>query len=381
MTRTDRHGDDPVEPLDADADAEAGAGAGDRPASPALAAWLDAELGPTATGWALRPLVGGNSNETALLSGAPSPSGTTRLFVARRPPRHALSASAHNLAREHRVLAALAELRPVPVPVPAPLARCEDPDVPEAPLLVMEHVPDAVSLTDRLPPRWGLPPAVAAATVADAVIDVLAAVHTLDWRGAGLGDFGRPDGFHERQVRRWYGQWERIAPRPLPAMDALADWLARRRPTDHPVGLLHGDFHVDNCLFSSVAPRLLAVIDWEMATVGDPLLDLGLLVAFWGERPVEHPGMSRLQAFSREPGAPGRGHLVARYERAVGRPVGDVDFYRVLALFKLAAIVEGAYAQYRTGDLDTPYAAALADDVPALLDEACAVAGVSARAR
>ena len=320
--------------------------------------------------WELTRLTGGNSNETYLLHQRDGD------YVLRRPPRHALSASAHNLAREYRVLVAL---EAAGAPAPRPLGLCEDTDVPGAPFLLMEHIDRSCSLTDALPSAWA-GTADAITVVADEVVDALTAVHRVDWRAAGLDGFGRPDGFLARQVPRWYGQWQSIRCRPLPEMDRLAEWLDARRPaaaagaTDPVAGLVHGDFHLDNCLFSDTGPRLRAVIDWEMATVGDPLLDLGLLLAFWGPRPADTPGMAQIQAVSRAPGAPPREHLLDRYENGVGRRVPDVAYYRVLALFKLAAIVEAAYAQYRSGRLETAYAAALEHDVPALLAEAATLA-------
>ena len=321
----------------------------------ALAGWLDDHLEGTGP-WELTRLTGGNSNETLLLRDADG-----RSWVLRRPPPHALSASAHNVEREYRVLEALAAAG---APAPRPAACGPD-------FLVMEHVPDAVSITDTLPPAW---PASGVATLADEVVDALAAVHTIAWKEVGLEGFGRPDGFLERQVRRWYGQWSSIACRPLPLMDELAAWLEARRPVTFTPGLVHGDFHVDNCLFAAAAPRLLAVIDWEMATIGDPLLDLGLLLALWGPRAPEPGPMPALQGVSRGHGSPGVEHLAARYEKQTGRTIGDLAYYQVLALFKLAAIIEAAYAQYRAGDLDTPYAAALEHDVPALLAHARALA-------
>lgn len=329
----------------------------------ALAGWLSRHTGRPGP-WRLRPLAGGNSNETLLLS-APQTQ-----YVLRRPPQHALSASAHSVSREYRLLTALAT---ADVPAPAPIALCEDPDVPLAPFLVMEHVADAVSLTDTLPD--GYPPD-ALTAIADQLIDALAAVHTMDWRAAGLTGFGRPERFLERQAPRWYGQWQQIARRPLPAMRRLADWLTEHRPPDRPPALMHGDFHLDNCLFATSSPRLLVVLDWEMGTIGDPLLDLGLALAFWGKRPLEVPAMPRIQGVSRLPGAPDRSHLLARYEAATGAPVDHPEYYQCLAFFKLAAIVESAYSQHLAGDLDTRYSAALEYDVPALLAEAESIAGL-----
>lgn len=331
---------------------------------PALARWLTAHTG-WAGPWELRRLTGGNSNETCLVRCGDAE------YVLRRPPQHALSASAHSIAREHRLLSALAGTE---APAPRPIALCEDPAVPMAPFLVMEHIADAVSITDELPAAYGEDPQ-ALTRLADEMVDALASIHRLDWRSAGLADFGRPDQFLQRQVRRWYRQWEGIAQRPLSAMAPVVEWLERNRPGGSAPALLHGDFHLDNCLFSTGAPRLSAVIDWEMATIGDPLLDVGLLLAFWGER--ARPGMPGIQAVSRRDGAPSREYLLARYEDAVGRRVEHIRYYMCLALFKLAAIVEAAWSQYLAGELTTAYAAGLEQDVPALLDEAAALAGLA----
>ena len=392
---------------------------------PALAAWLTAHTGQPGP-WALHRLPGGNSNETCLLTsgattgtqaamdtegmtdtegtatsagtagitdtegtatsagtagitdtegtvaGAGTVAGVGTHHILRRPPQHALSASAHSVAREHRLLTALDGTG---VPAPRPVALCEDPAVPLAPFLVMEHIADAVSITDTLPAAYAKDPA-ALPRLAEEIVGALAAVHRLDWHKAGLDGFGRPGRFLERQVPRWYKQWQGIARRPLPAMDRIAGWLEHSRPPDRPPALLHGDFHLDNCLYSTREPRLLAIIDWEMATIGDPLLDLGLLLALWGASPVGRPAIREIQAVSRLPGAPGRDQLLARYEEATGRPVEQARYYECLALFKLAAIIEAAYSQYLAGDLRTPYAAALEHDVPALLDAACAIAGL-----
>jgi aminoglycoside phosphotransferase (APT) family kinase protein len=334
---------------------------------PALAGWLTGHTGQPGP-WELRRLAGGNSNQTFLLA-----SGEAE-YILRRPPQHALSASAHSVAREHRVLTALAGTG---VPAPRPIALCQDPAVPLAPFLVMEHVAGAVSITGELPAGYRDDPA-ALTLVGYEVVDALAAVHRLDWQAAGLDGFGRPDRFLERQVQRWYRQWQSIARRPLPAMDRIAGWLERNRPPDRPPALLHGDFHLDNCLFDAREPRLRAVIDWEMATIGDPLLDLGLLLALWGERPLADPAMPAIQAVSRAAGAPDRDRLLARYQDAAGHQVAHLRYYRCLALFKLAAIIEAAWSQYLAGELRTGYAAALGHDVPALLAEACATAGLPA---
>lgn len=330
-----------------------------------VAAWLQAEAGVPGP-LAAERVGGGNSNATFLLRGPGRP------LVLRRPPAAALSGTAHSMAREYRVLRALEGSG---VPIPCPVAFCADPDVTGAPFLVMDHV-DGVSITDRLPDAY--PPGAATLERAGAeLIDGLAALHGVDWQAAGLGDFGKPEQFLERQVPRWRKQYDSHAVRDLPRFGEVADWLDRHRPDVWTPGVMHGDFHLDNCLLSRREPRLLAIIDWELATIGDPLMDVGLALALWGTRPVDPPAMPAIQGVSRAPGAPGRDELARRYAERSGRPVDDLGWYMALALWKLAAIVEGAYAQYLDGRLATDYARRLGDDVPRLLEEAAHHAGLA----
>ncbi|HEY2053061.1 MAG TPA: phosphotransferase family protein [Solirubrobacterales bacterium] len=328
-------------------------------ASGELEAWLVAAgiEGP----YELRPLTGGNSNETMLLR-----AGGERL-VMRRPPRATIDSSAHNVAREARVLAALA---PTAVPVPAPRGLCVEEKVPEAPFLLMEEI-EGTSLGDQLPDRWADDPGAAVGAVGRATATALADLHTLDWRGLGLGDFGKPDDFLARQVPRWRKQLDRYRHRELPDFELVAEWLEANRPPDAAPGILHGDFHVDNCLFAvEPTPRLAAIIDWEMSTIGDPLLDVGLFLGFWGTERAAPPGMPWVQAISRVDGAPSRCELAGVYEERSGRSLSHLPYYMALAFWKLAAIVEGAHAHFVAGRTDAPYAAALEHDVPALLAEA-----------
>ena len=330
-----------------------------------VAAWLERHVG-VAGPLAAERVGGGNSNATFLLRG---PDG---LLVLRRPPAEALSGTAHSMAREHRVLRALAGTG---VPAPRPVAFCDDAEVTGAPFLVMEHV-DGVSITDALPPAYDSGPA-ALRGLGEEMIDGLAALHRVDWEAAGLGDFGRPEQFLERQVPRWSRQYESHAVRDLPRFAQLAEWLEAHRPPRWTPGIMHGDFHLDNCLFARHEPRLLAIIDWELTTIGDPLMDLGLVLAFWGARPLDAPAMPQVQAVSRRSGAPGRDELARRYAQRSGRSVEHLKWYMALAFWKLAAIVEGAYAQYLDGRLTTDYARRLGDDVPRLLEEAAHAAVLS----
>ncbi len=324
-----------------------------------LKRWLTETLGVPGP-FALTPLSGGNSNETVAVTSAQG------RWILRRPPSASLAPGAHAMEREHQIMAALSDQ---PVPSPKTLGVLVAEGVPQTPALLMEHI-DGVALTDTLPA--GYPePTEAARQIGAAVIDALADLHSVPYREAGLDGFGKPDGFLERQVPRWRKQLDRYQTRALPRLDELTDALEAGRPPSFEPGILHGDFHLDNCLLTPAAPiRVAAIVDWEMATIGDPLLDLGLFLAFWGERSEASPAMPRVQGVSRVPGTPTRAELAERYALRSGRSVEHLDWYCALAFFKLAMIVEGAYAQYLDGRLSTPYAQRLEHDVPALLREA-----------
>jgi aminoglycoside phosphotransferase (APT) family kinase protein len=332
----------------------------------ALARWLTAELGDPGP-FREQVLTGGNSNETLLVRSECSS------WILRRPPRATIHPRAHSMEREHRVLSALARTN---VPAPRPLAFCSDPQLAPGGLLVMEYV-EGVSLTTTAPA--GYPPgAQGARAIGEAAVDALAALHSVRWQEGGLEGFGSPEGFLERQVGRWRSQYESYAVRELELFEPLALWLGDNRPPSLTPGLLHGDFHIDNCLMSIEPPvRVRAIIDFEMSTIGDPLLDLGLLLGFWGEDRPREPAMPKLQGVSRVAGAPSRAELAERYAAACGRSVARLDFYMTLAFWKLAAIVEGAYAHNVRGSMDNAYSRALERDVPALLREAAGFAGIA----
>jgi aminoglycoside phosphotransferase (APT) family kinase protein len=322
-----------------------------------LAAWVSEVTGDPGP-FEIEPLAGGNSNETLLVRSR------VAKRILRRPPGATIDASAHSVEREYRILSALDQTA---VPVPRPIAVVGEAGQEASPALLMDHV-DGVSITDALPADH--PPGGAGA-VGFATMDALADLHSLDWEGLGLADYGRPTDFLERQVGRWRRQYEGYRHRDLPDFDLVASWLEQNRPPDGRPGILHGDFHVDNCLFSQTDPtRLLAIIDWEMSTIGDPLLDVGLVLAFWGDDRLDPPAMPRIQGFSRDAGAPSRAALAERYARRSGRSAEHLAYYMALAFWKLAAIVEGAHMHFTTGALQTDYARELEQDVPRLLAEA-----------
>lgn len=328
---------------------------------PALCAWLSARLG-TPGPFEATPISGGHSNETALLS---APGGR---WIIRRPPPMAISATANNLGREYRVLRAIEHHG---VPAPRAVAFADAGEVTAQSCLVMELV-DGYPLTDAWPAGWPADATIGA--VGGTTIEALAALHRVDVDAAGLSDFGRPARYLERQVARWRGQYEQNKVRELPLFDELGGWLEANRPDEPAPAILHGDFHLDNCLIvPGPPPRVAAIIDWELATIGDPLVDLGLLLGFWGPQRARPVAMPQVQALTRSAGSPTRRALAEQYTALTGRSTDALPFYMVLALYKLAAIVEGAYARFVNGKDDSPWARSLGEDVPRLLADASAL--------
>lgn len=251
------------------------------------------------------------------------------------------------MAREYRVLAALAGTG---VPVARTFALCEDVSVNGAPFYVMEYRTGVVIETE-LPGGYAEAPD-ERRRLSEALVESLVRVHAVDVERAGLGDFGRPAGYLERQVRRWSQQWERSKTRELPAIDDLARRLIASLPVSPPPTLVHGDYRLGNLALDAADPgRVVAIFDWEMATLGDPLADLGYSLIYWGEQddPPELRPAGSHQAVTARPGFLTRAELADRYARASGRDVASIDFYQVLALFKLAIITEGIHARFLMG--------------------------------
>ncbi len=321
-----------------------------------LASWMDREGLGAGAPCAVERITTGHSNELFLIARGAD------VFVLRRPPRTPLSPTAHDMAREFRVLRALRVHSAVPVP--RAVALCTDREVIGAPFYLMEPV-DGVVVRDRLPRELADDPG-APRACAFALIDALASIHAFDWRTGGLGDFGKPDGYLARQVPRWLGQLARYKTRPLPEVDAAARWLDAHIPEMHALALIHGDYKLDNVMFAPRLPvELIAVVDWEQSTIGDPLVDLGWVVGLWIE-PGERPTPAGASPFAPDADLPTRAELIARYADRTGRDVSNVAFYCVLGLFKLACVMEGSYARFKAGTSDDSYFAALEAGVPAL---------------
>ena len=288
-------------------------------------------------------------------------------WVLRRPPRGVFLPTAHDVLREYRVLSGL---QGAGVRVPRTLLACEDPAVIGAPFYLMERV-DGEVIREEMPSALDTPQE--RRRIGEELIDALVELHAVDYVSCGLEGLGRPQGYLERQLRRWSGQLELTLPRtrPLPGMAEVHDWLKAHLPASGPPSIVHGDYKLDNVVFSAGPPaRLLAILDWEMATLGDPLADLGWLMAYWGPtgEPLEEmlPGSNRLT--STLPGFLSQEELLARYERRTGRTMTSFPFYLCLAVWKLAIICEGLYAHYLGGTASNPGAAEFEWRVPRLIE-------------
>lgn len=291
-------------------------------------------------GWrdcAVEVVAGGRSNLTYVVT---APAGEV---VLRRPPLRAVRPTAHDMAREHRVLTGLAGTA---VPVPAPLHLCTDPAVLGAPFYVMERVTGVIA-RGSLPPGYAETPAERAA-MTYALVDVLAQLHAVDPAAVGLGDFGRPDGYLARQARRWAGEWQALRDRDRPAVDALAAELTATLPVAPSGPVVHGDYRLDNVVLDPADPgRVAAVLDWEMSTLGDPLADLGLLLVYWRQAGDGRPGIT--PTVTDLPGFPTRADVVARYAGRTGRDVSALPWYVAFGYFKLAVVVAGIVARQKAG--------------------------------
>lgn len=298
------------------------------------------------------PIGDGHSNLTYLLRRS------DEKFVLRRPPRGDLAPSANDVVREARIVAALAGR----LPVPKVLSICESEEVIGAPFFVSSYVDGAV-LVDRLPRC--LDSADAGAEIGRIAIEILGRLHSVDLLATGLESVSRPTGYLERQLRRFGDLLERNATRPLPELETVGEWLVANRPESGASTLVHGDYRLGNLMFAR-GPRLVAVLDWEMATVGDPLADLGYCTATWAQPGDPPDPMLELSAVTTLPGFPSRDALADLYAELTGRSLDSLPWYEALAVWKAAIFLEGSYARFRAGDSTDPYFARLDQGVPAL---------------
>jgi aminoglycoside phosphotransferase (APT) family kinase protein len=270
-----------------------------------------------------------------------------RRFVLRRPPAHLRRNSNETMRREARVLAAIAA---TDVPHPRLIAACPDEDVIGASFYLMEPV-EGFNPTGGLPALHASDPAIRRA-MGLALVDGIATLGAVDYRAVGLEGFGRPEGYLERQVSRWrsqlegYREFEGYAGPEIPGVEHVADWLERNRPRDFQPGILHGDYHLSNVMYRPDGPELAAIVDWELSTIGDPLLDLGWLLATW---PGEGGPSAGTVAVKPWDGFPSADELVARYRERSQRDLEAIGWYGVLACYKLGIILEGTHARASAG--------------------------------
>jgi len=211
--------------------------------------------------------------------------------------------------------------------------------------------------------------------IGEELIDALVEVHAVDWRACGLEGYGKPTGYLDRQLRRFGGLWEHNRTRELPVLDRLTAWLAEHKPDSGEATIVHGDYRLGNTMFAPGAPaRLAAIFDWELATIGDPLADVGYLVATWSQADDPEDALRGLSAATRRPGFPTRDELIARYEERSGRSMSNVRWYMTLALWKSAVFLEGSYKRRLAGTTEDAFFDRLETGVPAIAERAWAIA-------
>ena len=311
------------------------AGAAHRLDAARIARWLEAEVAGFRGPLSIEPFKGGQSNPTYKLS---APSGR---YVLRRKPAGKLLPSAHAVEREFRVMRALAGTG---VPVPRVFALCADDSVAGTAFYVMEHVEGRIfwdpTLTDCAPVERG--------AIFDSMNEVIARLHVANFAALGLADFGRPGNYVARQIARWTQQYRASETEPIPAMDRLIDWLPAHLPASDRTTLVHGDYRIDNLLFHPAEPRVVAVLDWELATLGDALGDFAYHLMAWRLPPALFRGLAG--ADLARLGIPGEAAYVASYCRRTGRDgIAHLDFYLAYNMFRLAAILQGIMGRVRDG--------------------------------
>lgn len=341
-----------------------------------LTAWLARELPAVQPPLQVTQFPRGFSNLTYLVKGASGPE-----LVLRRPPFGARAKAGHDMGREHRILTALAALPPPGFPLaPKPLARCDDPSVLGAPFYAMERLQGVIlrgnSLEATIPE--GLPPERKRA-LDEALIDALAALHLLDVTHPALAGMGKAEGYAARQVRGWTERYAAAKTDEIEAVDRIEAWLAAHLPGDSGAALLHNDYKFDNVLLDAADPtRLVGILDWEMSTVGDPLVDLGTTLAWWVEEGDSEP----LKAFSVGPSfAPGsltRRQLAERWSARTGRDISGLSFHVAFSLFKNAVIAQQIYARWKLGLTKDERFGALIHGVKLLSEQALQVAETGA---
>ncbi|HVE90772.1 MAG TPA: phosphotransferase family protein [Actinomycetota bacterium] len=322
-----------------------------------LSRFLDERFGASDLPLDVSRLGEGHSNLTFLVTRG------ERQWVLRRPPRGEILPSTHDMSREFRVMSAI-EGAGLPVPVPRPIAMCEDTSYIDSTFYLMEPV-EGVVVRDEIPDVFDSPESRRA--LGETLADTLAAIHEVDWRGAGLEGFARKPGeFLVRNLVRMQQLYDLVRGRDIPEIDQLGDWLRAHAPQQRESTLTHGDYKLDNVMFAPAPPpRIVAVVDWEISTVGDPLVDLGWMLYFSLEAGDPAGGFVRTIA-TQAPGYPTRAELAQRYAKTSGREIDNLRFYAALAGWKIAIIMESSYRRWLDGMADDPMFETLDEYVPSL---------------
>jgi aminoglycoside phosphotransferase (APT) family kinase protein len=303
------------------------------------------DLGLSGAPIAIEQFPGGHSNLTYLIRLG------DREFVLRRPPFGPVAPTAHDMPREYRLLAAI---HPVFNLAPQPYLLCEDTAIIGVPFYLMERRRGLVirramprEVEDSLPLRR---------RISAAMVDALAALHRVDIYSSGLVNIGKPVGFVTRQVRGWADRWQRAKTSDVPELERVIQWLADRIPPEpdlergHPATLVHNDFKLDNVMLDAHEPsRIIAILDWEMCTVGDPLIDLGIALCYWAQKDDPEARRESISPVTTEAGWMTRDEIAARYAARTGRDVSGIAFYEVFALFKVAVVLQQIYYRYEKG--------------------------------
>ncbi len=300
--------------------------------------WLVANIPGATAPFQYTQIAGGHSNLTFKVDDAAGHS-----YVLRRPPLGHRLASAHDMTREHRIIAGLANTN---VPVAPALGLCTDENVNELPFYVMSfvdgHVVREKSVAEKLLGPGGCHRA------SESIVDTMAAIHNVDLVAAGLNDLGKHEDYIARQLKRWHGNIVEQRTRDLPLVDSVFEELMKRIPAQGAATLVHGDYRLDNCMVDS-SGNVIAVLDWEICTLGDPMADLGLLMVYWTG--PQDDASAWANPVNTAEGFMNRAELAERYGKVSGRDISQLDFYVAFAFWKLACIIEGVYARYLGGAL------------------------------
>ncbi|MES2987107.1 MAG: phosphotransferase family protein [Pseudomonadota bacterium] len=316
-----------------------------------LGAWLAGNVAGFAGPYTIEKFAGGQSNPTYRIDAA---SGS---YVLRRKPFGPILPSAHAVEREHKLIAAL---HPTGFPVARPYGLCEDSDVIGSPFYIMEMVEGRTLWDGSLP---DMTPAERTAHY-EAITDTLAALHSVDYAAVGLGEYGKPGNYFERQVARWSKQYRASQTDDVPEIEKLIEWLPRTVPEQTRTSIVHGDFRIDNMIFDAAQPKVIAVLDWELSTLGDPLADFSYYLMSWVTEPE---GRSGVKGMTGDSGIPTIAQVVERYCAATGRDgVPDLNWYFAYNLFRLTGIVQGIKKRIIDGNASSENAAATVEKLPLL---------------